>query len=318
MASPGTVELRGEAARVVIMPSVGGKISELELGGRQWLWHNKSMPFRPGVDGSSYVETADSGGYDECFPTVGPCQIPGNVSRFGGLELPDHGELWSQATSINVDTASERPSASTEWTGIRMPYRFSRTVEIGEASTVVIRYEATNNGKDRMPFIWSAHPLLPLTPSTKLSIAEGTRARVYSQHGIELFGSGAEHAWPRFRTGQAVLDFSQPDSAGKRFACKVFLEMRTGMAAVDEDGSRLEVLFDLKEVPNFGLWINRQGWTPFRRGRPYSNIAFEPCIGAPDTLSDALGAWNSAHWIEPGDTRRWSLTWRGTQAPADA
>jgi len=42
------------------------------------------------VDVFSYVETADSGGYDECFPTVGPCTLPSDVERYGGLALPDH------------------------------------------------------------------------------------------------------------------------------------------------------------------------------------------------------------------------------------
>jgi hypothetical protein len=86
--------------------------------------------------------------------------------------------------------------------------------------------------------------------------------------------------------------------------------MREGRAAVIEDGLRLEVMFKVDEVPNFGLWINRGAWTPLKRGKPYTHLSFEPCIGAPDTLEEALGAWKSAHWLEAGATRHWSLRWR--------
>jgi galactose mutarotase-like enzyme len=103
----------------------------------------------------------------------------------------------------------------------------------------------------------------------------------------------------------------------KRYACKVFLEMREGRAAVIEDGVRLEVSFDAAQIPNFGLWFNRGGWTPFKRGKPYSNIAFEPCIGAPDTLEEALGAWKSACWIDAGSSYRWSLRWRAEPVRAN-
>ena len=86
--------------------------------------------------------------------------------------------------------------------------------------------------------------------------------------------------------------------------------MREGRVALIEDGVRLELSFRVDEVPNIGLWINHGGWTPFKRGKPYQNLALEPCIGAPDTLEEALGAWKNAHWLEPGKSRRWSLKWR--------
>ena len=78
---------------------------------------------------------------------------------------------------------------------------------------------------------------------------------------------------------------------------------------------RLEVTFDTAQVPNFGLWINRGGWTPVKRRKPYSNLTFAPCIGAPDTLEEALGAWKGAHWIEPGAAYLWSLRWRAASVP---
>jgi hypothetical protein len=87
-------------------------------------------------------------------------------------------------------------------------------------------------------------------------------------------------------------------AVAKRYACKVFLEMRDGTAAVIEDGLRLELTFAIDEIPHIGLWINHGGWSPTKRMKPYQNFALQPCIGAPDTLEEALGAGRArSGWI---------------------
>ena len=307
----GFAELRAGGSRVTIYPELGGKIGALELGGRQWLWTSDVIPYRTPVDGASYVETADSGGYDECFPTVGACTLPGGMSAFGGLRLPDHGELWSQRPTLEIRTQNGGQSATCIWQGRRMPYRFTREVIVAASGEVVMRYAATNLGDARLPFLWSAHPLLPLTEHTRLTMPAHARVRVYAEHGIDLFGTGAEHFWPRLQGHKGNVDLTHPESAGRKYACKLFFDMPIGIATVEEGASRLDVEFDVKQVPNFGLWINKAGWTPFERGKPYRNLAFEPCIGAPDTLDLALGAWRSAAWLEVGATREWTVTWKG-------
>ena len=323
----GYAELNGGGSRVAIVPELGGKISALEVGGRQWLWTNDAIPHAEPVYGASYVETADTGGYDECFPTVGADTVPITVAKYGGTQLPDHGELWATRPTIEVETLDGAQRATCVWRGTKLPYRFTRVVHVDGTGAVTTRYEATNEGKARLPFIWAAHPLLPLTPQTRVVLPEGTRVRVYAQHGIDLGGAMAEHRWPRLTVERKKLvDFSRPDAVARNYACKLFLDFPPAMgrmrAAIEEDGARLEVEFDVAQVPNFGLWINRRGWTPFKKKgllgrapRPYLNLAFEPGIGAPDTLSEALGpVWSAAHWLEAGETKRWEMVWRGQRA----
>ena len=200
------------------------------------------------------------------------------------------------------------------WAGVKMPYHVTRTVRVDASGTVTMRYSARNDGTTRLPFIWSSHPLLPLTEHTRLLLPEGEPVRVFSAERIDIGGLGAEHRWPNLRTSKEVLDVSRPLALGKRFACKLFFDSVPGIAAVEEGGARLEVRFDRAEVPDFGLWINARGWSPSRRISSYSNFGFEPCIGAPDTLSDALGGWRRAHWLAPRETRAWTLTWTGSAA----
>ena len=314
----GYVELRGGETRVVIIPSLGGKIAELALCGRQWLWKSDVIPYARGIDGMSYVETADSGGYDECFPTVGSCRIPGWVRAFGGVELPDHGELWSQEPELEILTGSDGQRAVLTWHGSRLPYRFQRSVRVAPTGEVHVDYAAVNDGHERLPFVWSSHPLFPMTPETRIRLPEGARLRVFARHEIEMGEVRSEHRWPYVRGGGKVHDFVAPYAVAKRYACKLFLDMTEGHAAIREGDLELTVRFDTREVPHFGLWLNKRGWTPFRREEPYLNLAFEPCIGAPDTLSDALGDWKSASWLEPGAERRWSLEWMARRVSSDA
>ncbi len=97
--------------------------------------------------------------------------------------------------------------------------------------------------------------------------------------------------------------------------------------ALEEDGARLEMHVDGAKIPRVGIWINRGGWTPFeqsrslvpsflRRRHEYSNLSLQPCIGAPDALSEALGAWDSAHWVEPGASATWNMVWSGARVEA--
>jgi hypothetical protein len=32
-----------------------------------------------------------------------------------------------------------------------------------------------------------------------------------------------------------------------------------------------------------------------------------PAVGAPDQLSEAVGSWGAARWIEPGETVTWDV-----------
>ena len=144
-----SLELSHASARVVVLPQLGGKIARLSLGGRQWLWSNARLPFCLPEPGSSYIETADSGGFDECFPTVGPCTLP------TGEHLPDHGELWSQCCDV-VDV-SERGMMCIWQTSV-VGARLSRKLWIDDDGALELHYRLEHRFGAAFPFVWSAHP----------------------------------------------------------------------------------------------------------------------------------------------------------------
>ena len=296
------VVLERRGVRAVVIPELGGKIEELEIGGRQWLWTSDALPLRTPIPGTSYVETADTGGYDECFPTVGPC-------TFEGAALQDHGELWSQPAALDRNDRS----VTCSWRARSVPALFSRTTSIEDDGSVRMTYRVKNEQAKRVPFLWSAHPLLPLTDDTALDLPRA-RMRVFAAHNLAV--ADGDGVWPNLVLADGrVVDLTKPTSIASSFALKVFLDLgeRDGHVAIRQGGARLACDFDPREVTHFGLWLNRRGWTPFAKGTPYVNLAFEPCIGAPDPLSDAVSTWKSAAWLEPNATRTWSLTWRASR-----
>jgi hypothetical protein len=317
----GFAELQGGGSRVRLVPALGGKITAMEIGGRQWLWTNDAItprlpepvttPQAP-MGAIVYAETGDSGGYDECFPTVGPCLIPTN-----GVKLPDHGELWMQPPTVSVETGIDGQSATCIWEGRALPYQFERLVRVTPAGDVVMRYSARNTGKVALPFIWSSHPMFPLTEHTWLDLPAGAMVRVDARHG-DVMHMAEDFRWPRVRLEKTIADLSWPYAVAKQYACKLFVTMPAGpvVVGIEDNGVRLDAVFQAPDIPTVGLWINRRGWAP-RKVKPYMNLGFEPCIGSPDSLATAMGPWGDAHWLQPGEARAWSLTWRAGTPRAD-
>lgn len=297
-ALPGEVELRAAGARVVVVPALGGRITALELGGRQWL--AEGPPPDPHLP-----ESARGGatGFEEAFPTVAAARL---ASRHSGLaiDFPSLGELRTIRPAVNVVTLAGALEATCTWEGQRLPYRFVRVVRV-EPGLVAMRYAVTNRGSAPLPFLWAANVAVPLEPGTRISLPETARARVLAQHHVDLLGVGAEHRWPRFRTAKKLVDMTAPDTLGPRFACHVAFEMPAGVAAVIEGAQRLEVRFDQSVVTHLGLAVRKR-----MGGAPDRGVTLQPAIGSPDALAQSAGVSPGARWLEPGATREWELAWR--------
>lgn len=292
--------MQAAGVRVVMIPAWGGRITVLELGGRQWLAPSE----QPSADPERRaLDVALAGGYQECFPTVLPCRV---LSKHTGVafEQPALGELHRLVPSAKIATLDGAVEATLEWTGDRLPYRFNRVVRASPGE-IVMRYAVTNTGSAPMPFLWAANVALPLGETTRLALPENARSRVISQEGIDLLGVGAEHRWPRFRTAKKLVDMSVPDSIGGRFACHLSFDVASGLASVAEGGQRLEVRFDVEEIARVGLNVRRK-----LGGNNARLVTLQPAIGIPGALASAAGVDASAAWLEPGQTRRWGLSWR--------
>jgi galactose mutarotase-like enzyme len=275
------------------------------LNGREWLWRSDQIPLKLPAAGASYVDTADSGGWDECFPTVGPCAVPGAPP--GTPHLPDHGELWSASWTSSVYDHAEGTTLAGSVSGLVFPYEFHRQVSVHpHEPRVSLRYHVRNTGDTSFPWIWSSHPLLNVQPGSELNLPGVTQVKVSAVHGRDDLNENDVVSWPGGISGNADR-FTFPSDGG--WAMKIFGDLGPDARMVLTDprkGERLELAVRRDEVPQVGVWINCGGWAP--RGRtPYSNLALEPCIGAPDRLDLAVREWHTAQTLAPGEERTWTV-----------
>ncbi len=299
------IALRSAEMEVVAVPTLGMKLTNLRrLRGREWLWRNDQIPLALPKAGASYVDTADSGGWDECFPTVGRSPIPGAPP--GAPELPDHGELWSAEWSSSVFEHAAGTTLAGLARGRALPYEFHRQLTLDPVEPVIrLRYLLRHTGEAPFPWIWSAHPLLNVQPGSTLELPAVSQIKLDAVSHRDL-SRGDVVSWPG-AIGGVEGRFVFPDEGG--WAVKAFGDVGPSGRMILTDprhGERLEMVVRREEVPQVGMWINCRGWAPPGR-RPYYNLGLEPCIGAPDRLDDAVRDWGTAQWLQPGEERGWGV-----------
>ena len=84
---------------------------------------------------ASYILEADTGGWDECFPSVAPCDYPS--PPWAGAHIQDHGELWSQPAALEVVEGDHEVRLRTRWQGVVLPYTFERTISLAAGSAAM-------------------------------------------------------------------------------------------------------------------------------------------------------------------------------------
>jgi len=301
-----SVQVSTGALSLSLVPELGGKINSLRdlRSGREWLWRNPRLPYRVAGAQSSYVAVADTGGWDECFPTVAPCAYPS--APWAGRAIPDHGELWAQTPTLAVSEGAGQVSLQTAWQGVALPYCFERQVTLTAGSAGLrADYQVTNQGDSPLQFIWSIHPLLAIEPGMALRLPPEARYHRWSstpegavaETGLRFpltFGGHDLATLPEPAAGIALKLWSDPLAEGQ------------GWAALRARDGELQMRWDPARLPQVGFWMNLGAWAG-DGGQPYYNLGLEPCIGAQDSLADAVTRHNLFAALPPGATRAWWL-----------
>ncbi len=299
------LSLYNDELELLAVPSAGARITHLRRRrGREWLWQNPALPIVvPPIEipasPTAYVDRHDSGGWDECFPTVGPCPLPGADPA---VALPDHGELWCATWQHDLLANAE----VTTWRSVTrcrtVPAEFQREVTL-DGDAVHFDYRLRSTGTVPFPYLWCAHPLFAIQPGTRLEIPGVSRARVGAVRGRHDLSAGGETVWP-LDGGEA---FTVPEQGG--WAALLHMDSPGGGLARLTDptrGETLELHWDAVAIPFVTLWMNMGGWAP--SGEPYVNLAVEPSLAVPTTLDEAAAIPGMAPILPPQGERVWRLT----------
>ena len=267
--------LRNSDLELAVVPELGAKVVSLRNlnTGREWMYFPGEKPrlFKnePGDD----FARSPLVGWDECLPTISPC-------NWQGRSLPDHGEVWSAAWELNEEAWKQGIIE----TSVRLPvspFLFRRSLEL-RGSCLHIDYQLTNLGNRTEEFIWAMHPLLALHEGDRLVLSPEIRQHL------------GQNSW------LDTLDFS-----GNGLSCaKVFagpLEQCNAAVYNPITGDKLNFRWDAGDCDTLGLWLTRGGW------HGHHHLALEPASGAPDSLTVAATEWKRCCSLEPLAKRSWSV-----------
>lgn len=274
------IALDSDRMRVEVAPAFGARVTALwdKRAGREWLVTGP----REAGDGAAYGG-AQARGWDECFPTVAPCEHP----AWGRLR--DHGLLWGRPWKVTAHGQTLRATYEEE------RFAFTRTLDL-HGGTLTASYEVENLTGDWLPYVWSQHCLLAARPGERIVLANLS----------DFTLRGRRVRWPRVggRDRSVVGDMTD-GCAAKAYAMDF---TRTPWAAsaslVAEDAA---IRFSWQDVPSFGLWFDWGGWpSDPALGAPVHQLALEPTTSPFDAIAPAEGA-GLCNRLNRGGTHRWSV-----------
>ena len=292
------VRLQNEFVTVVAVSDVGCKVVQLthRATGTEWL-PAASSPLRPLASYDDPWHVYDRSGWDELVPSVGEgfySQTP-----WDGTRMRDHGELWHRPWRWQSTNGGMVASI----TGLRFPYRFSRTLSLN-GPTISVGYEVENLTDAPFTYSWAMHPLLRARPGTRLLIpADSSWTLDASLNTPSRYRS--THRWPFVerngnRVDLSVLGGSDPPVAAKLFSARGSVERA---AVVDPSGAWLGMRIDPDEVPHVGLWINEGVWP---EEAPLWHVGLEPTNGTADEPS--IDRRLAPNVLSGFHSRRWGVT----------
>ena len=248
--------LRNQEVELAVVPELGAKIISLKnrRTGREWMWYpDGGLKLFQNWLGDDF-SNSPLVGMDECLPTIGPC-----VWR--GRKLPDHGEVWTAAWSVDAK-AWKNGSLKTTVSLKTSPFDFARTIELRE-NEVYLDYQLINRSSEPEYFLWAMHPLLRLQPDDQLVLPKSIRA-----------------LWNGLDWIDAI------DSAVPKGNCSKLIggPLTEGVASVQNrrTGDRLQFEWSPSENNALGLWLTRGGW------HGHHHFAMEPTNAGADVLTDAV------------------------------
>lgn len=301
------IRVQTGAIELTLVPELGGKIISLcdRRSGREWLWKHPRFKYKRVPHGSSYVNEADTGGWDECFPSVSECRYPS--TPWQGVVIQDHGELWSQIAGFEIVEGADSVALQNRWQGVVLPYTFSRAIILtSDSSTIRVDYEVLNNAEQPMHFVWCIHPLLAIEPGMELILPSAARFHVAGSYPQDLLSLEDQLTYP-FTVPGLALPALPPTTAGR--AIKIWsdpLPVGKGSASLRAKDGELHMRWDTTLLPQVAAWMNFRAWAA-DGGTPYYNLGLEPCIGAQDSLADAVTQYHLFATLPPHGSKTWWL-----------
>jgi hypothetical protein len=268
--------LESDDARMVVVPSLGGKIVSLfdKVYRHEWL----AAPMRKlkRVSYGADFVSQDMSGWDEMLPTISACQ-------WNEFALPDHGEVWSRPWAVEETQKALVLSIK----GVTITYSFTRTVTFVSSQHIRLHYELINTGKTANAYLWAAHPQFVADAHTRVILPAEVNRLVNVMANDPKWGkSGELYSWPKAVALDGTIRQLDEIHAVTHHSCHKFYvppEQPISWAALKQInlGCQLRLEWSAEKLPYFGLWVDEGVYNTA------AVVALEPSNGYYDSLERA-------------------------------
>lgn len=265
--------LTSERLELRIRPDLGGRIEDFidRATGKQWLWHPdgyrggpRSLPV-----GASYDDHW-SGGWDDLFPSDAAC-------HFHGRDLPDHGEIWSQAwTAVELEPSSVRLAYECK----SVPARIEKLVSVA-GNVATLTYTITNLSDAPLPHLFKLHPAMAIEAGDRLLMPR-CKVEAVDIGFSGLIGVGGKTDYPSAldKNHHAISIDVVPPRAARTQEFIYLTELAEGWCGLrnERTGTAFLLRFSLDHLPYVWQFQTYGGW------RDHYVAVLEPCTNVPKDL----------------------------------
>jgi hypothetical protein len=287
-----TIVLENRFLRLVVLPEAGARIWQITYKplNADILWNNTKLP--PSIQAlhTSYDDNW-CGGWDDLFPND-------EAGLLAGLQVPDHGELWTGAWEAEPQ---EQEGAASLHLSLRTPithFLAERSMHLRRDSCVLeVRYRLTNTGSKALPFLWKLHPAFAVSDQHRIDFPPMTVVRERDFEGT-LETAPQIFDWPLATTDSGTLDLRNVPHVSSR-AVHFFYGtgFSDGWCGLTNRATRLAagLRFDPQVFSSCWLFATHGGWNDL-------NVAvLEPATGYPFRIQSMIDS-GRARVLAPGET----------------
>lgn len=287
-------ELRRGRTAVRVRQAPGAPLEGLHLGG---------------------LDLSAGGAWTEWGPTLAACTVPTYVAGLGGLALPAGGSIGGTVPSLQVTADGQTTALTAVWEPDLLPFGLVRTLRTPADDVLQLDYEARNHGTLRLPFIWGLCIPLPWDGDWRVDLPQHARTRLAAAWGQGLPAVGSVGTWPQLRVGSTLADLSAPSRMPRGAGAVAYVDAPGGACTLRAPGGAVALSGSPGLLTHVRVLAEHEAPMPGRaphrfwhRGPRPRSASVALTIGAPDALSEALGDWKGARWLEPGASLQWSIT----------
>lgn len=294
-----SIVLESTRMRAEFISDPGGKLASLinKETGYEYLVQRKNAIYRDQPFGGLFVD-AECSGFDDMFPTIDTCKYENDPWK--GIEMADHGEVWSLPWKYSVDKLSLHLSVH----GVRFPYKLEKTIYFSNENSLRIDYTLTNYSPFDFEFLWAGHLMINIEEGTRLNVPEDCKQAVtVLTNGQRTFGD--INNWPLFKDNNGNThraDLSGHKDIGRFEKYYFNNRLKDGWCELEypDDKNKLKVSFPVNSVPYLGILMNEGGWDGLY------NIIIEPCTVCYDR-PDVAKKYGQVSKIEASGIYRWHI-----------